>query len=176
MYRVQLCCCVTRWTRSSRWCVSAGSDPGSDDPGVEGCRPQQQQQGCLGQNNNFSSKISSFISVKTWCGCAGGISGRRQRGSCWCARGDCVRCRRDSSSQPSRRDKGRGPCVQNLAERTRVGVLEGLRGRELMFKTEETHWEAGCRCRRWGQSRRCACESGWGRSGACPWAPGSDRH
>ncbi len=37
LYRVKLCCCVTTRIRSSHSCASAGSGPGSDDPGVVGC-------------------------------------------------------------------------------------------------------------------------------------------
>lgn len=39
-----------------------------------------------------------------------------------------------------------------------------------------THWEGGCRCRRWGRSRRCGGGSGWATSAACPAAPASARH
>lgn len=38
LYRVKLGCCVRMRIQSSHLCVSAGSDPGSDDPGVVGCQ------------------------------------------------------------------------------------------------------------------------------------------
>lgn len=60
LYRVKLCYCVTRRIRSSRWCVSAGSDPGSDDPGAEGCQPQKQY--CLASKNK-PEKSRSLISA-----------------------------------------------------------------------------------------------------------------
>lgn len=37
LYRVKLCCCVMMRIRRSHLSVSAGSGPGSDDPGVVGC-------------------------------------------------------------------------------------------------------------------------------------------
>lgn len=59
LYRVKLCCCATMWIRSSRWCVSAGSGPGSDDPGVEGCGPQKQH----GLASKITEKACSLRSV-----------------------------------------------------------------------------------------------------------------
>lgn len=39
-----------------------------------------------------------------------------------------------------------------------------------------THWVGGCRCRRWGRSRRCGGGSGWATSVASPGALASARH
>lgn len=120
----------------------------------------------------------------TWCGRAGGISARRQTGSCWYERDDCARCTPDSSSRPSQRGRERDPCGLNLTERRGAAMLGGGKGRGAADQSGsscvnvniwETHWEAGCRCRRWGRSRRCADGSGSGRSAACPGAPVSAR-